>query len=128
MLEFQKKKKIKKVLYSRTVLIFLAIIFIILLRSLYGVYKKESLSMQNLDMDKNELAQISERQKDIANSLEYLKTDQGVESEIRNKFRVVKEGEKVAVIIDDQTSSTPATVAGDTGTTTEHGFWYNIFH
>lgn len=123
MMEFQKKKKIRKFLYSPITLLLLAIIFVIIIRSLWGVYNKEKLSFENLNQEKLELEKLYSREKTLASSLEYLNTDIGIESEIRSKFRAVKDGEKVVVIIDNETSTTK-----ETSTTTKKGFFYNLFH
>lgn len=123
MIEFQKKKRIRRVLYSPIVLLTLAIIFVILFRSSWGIYHKERLSSVNLEKEKIELEKLSLREKNLNSSLAYLKTEQGIENEIRSKFRVVKEGEKVAVIIDDEATTVPAQTA-----TTTYNFWYRIFH
>lgn len=53
-----------------------------------------------------ELNKILERKKELAQSIDYLKTEQGIEAEIRSKFRVVKDGESVAVIVDDDKPTT----------------------
>jgi cell division protein FtsB len=123
MLEFRKKKKIRKILYSPLVLLFLIFIFLILLKGVWGVYKKEKISEENLNREKTELVRLENRQKTLASSIDYLKTEQGLESEIRNKFRAVKENEKVVVIIDDEATGTQKVEA-----TTTKGFWYNLFH
>lgn len=122
MQEFQQKKKIRRILYSPIVLIILAIILIILIKGVWSVYNKERLSSENLEQERTELAKLENREKSLASSFDYLKTDQGIESEIRTKFRAVKEGEKVAVIVDEKTPTSSAT------TTQKHGFWYNLFH
>jgi cell division protein FtsB len=121
MLEFRKKKRIQKIIYSPIVLLILAIVLVLLLRGVVGVYKKERLTQHNLTKDKMELSKIISRQNNLASSLDYLKTEQGIESEIRSKFRVVKDGEKVSIIIDDQKIGEPVST-----TTTENSFWYNI--
>lgn len=122
MQEFQQKKKLRKILYSPITLVILAILLIVLIKGVWSVYNKERLSSNNLEQERNELAKLVDREKSLASSFDYLKTDQGVENEIRTKFRAIKEGEKVAVIIDEKTptSTNPAT--------TTHGFWYNLFH
>jgi cell division protein FtsB len=122
MQEFQQKKKIRKVLYSPITLIILAVILLVLIKGVWSVYTKENVSSYNLEQEKNELAKLIDREKSLAASFEYLKTDQGIESEIRTKFRAVKDGEKISVIIDDRGSTTQAT------TTEKNGFWYNLFH
>ncbi len=123
MLEIRNKKRVKNILYSPIILLIMAIIFVILFRGVLNVYKKERLSYQYLKQDKIELQKILLRQQNLVSSLNYLKTDQGVESEIRSKFRLVKEGEKISVIIDDQ--NTEITTVS---TTTENSFWYKILN
>jgi len=123
MIDFKQKRNIRKIVYSPIVMIFLLIILIILLRGLWSVNKKAILSRENLEKEKIELQKIIEREKDLNSSIEYLKTDMGIESEIRSKFRAVKSGEKLAVIIDDQTATnTPNT------TIEKRGFFYKLFN
>ena len=122
--DFQKKKRIRKILYSPLVIVALAVVLLILVRGVWGVYSKAQLSAQNLERERLELQKLAQRQKSLASSIDYLKTDQGVEDEIRTKFRAVKEGEKVVVIIDNQASITPSQSLA----TSTHGVWYKIFH
>lgn len=123
MLDFQKKKKIRKILYSPFVLITLFIITILISSGVISVYKKAKLSEENLEREKRELERLAIREKTLTSSINYLKTDQGIEDEIRTKFRAVREGEKVVVIIDNQPSTTSVI---NTSTTTS--FWYRLFH
>jgi len=123
MLDFQKKKKIRKILYSPFVLIILFIITLLISSGVVSVYKKAKLSEENLEREKRELERLAVREKTLTSSINYLKTDQGIEDEIRTKFRAVREGEKVVVIIDNQPSTTPVI---NTSTTTS--FWYRLFH
>jgi cell division protein FtsB len=122
MLEFRKKNQIRKVLYSPIIVLILAILFVILFRGAWGVYKKDKLSHYNLDQEKKELDKIMKRQESLETALAYLSTDRGVESEIRSKFRAVKQGEKISVIIDDEKPEATSS------TTTKKSFWYKIFN
>lgn len=124
MLDFQRKKKIRRTLYSPFVLIALAIVMVILSSGVFGVYKKAKLSKQNLEREKKELEKLAIREKTLASSIDYLKTDQGVEDEIRTKFRAVKDGEKVVVIIDNQSTTT----LPENKQASSTSFWYNLFH
>lgn len=108
-------------MYSPLVLGILTIILLVLLSGVWGVYNKAKLSSANLERERNELNKLTIRQQNLANSIDYLKTEQGVENEIRTKFRAVKEGEQVAVIVEDKQASV-------TATTTNKGFWSNLFH
>ncbi len=122
MIEFQQKKKVRKILYSPVVLIILTIILFILVRGSWNVRKKAELSKQNLERDQAGLQKLIERENNLTLSLNFLKTDKGVESEIRSKFRAVKDGEKLAVIVDEQSTSTESVEPIE-----EHGFWYKLF-
>lgn len=124
MLEFRKKKKIRKMMYSPIVLVLLFVMFGISAKGLWGVYTKEKLSRENLEKEQMELARLESREKILASSINYLKTEQGLENEIRTKFRAVKENEKVAVIIDDGVGTKEEVEVS----TTTKGFWYNLFH
>ena len=121
MFDFQKKKKIKRILYSPVILLLLLIVFAFGLKALWGVYQKESLSATNLQRQKDELATLTNRQTNLVQSVNYLKTDEGIEAEIRSKFREVKEGESVAVILDNETASSTAPKA-----TSTPSFWHSI--
>lgn len=121
--DFQKKKRTRKILYSPFTLVFLTGVLILLASGVWGVYKKNELSIENFEKEKMELAKLTARQKNLASSIEYLKTEQGIENEIRTKFRAVKEGEQVAVIIDNEqiASQTPPS-------SPKRSKWSAVFH
>ncbi len=102
MREFEQKKKLRKVLYSRTIIFFLFLIVLFLARATWKVYKKEQITRHNLNQVADEYKRLEERELAIKSSVDYLQTDKGVESEIRSKFRAVKPGEQVAIIINDE--------------------------
>jgi len=113
MLEFNRKKTYKRILLSPLTLLLLFFILLILLKAVWGVYKKERTSVGYLQKEQEKLAVVVSREKELREAVDYLKTDKGLEAEIRSKFRVVREGESVAVIVDDdpvsvmQATSTP---------------------
>ncbi len=122
MFDFQKKKRIRKIIYSPFFLILLGIVFFLIVKGVWNIYKKNTLSLENLKQEQTERDKLVSRQANLAASIDYLKTDQGIESEIRSKFRAVKEGESVTVIID---KSVPTNVQA---TTTEKSFWQRLFN
>jgi cell division protein FtsB len=122
MLDFQRKRNFRKILYSPLVIVLMAVFFVILSSGVWGVYNKSKLSSANLLREQLELAKLEDRQKNLANAIDYLKTEQGLEDEIRTKFRAVKEGERIAVIIDsDKGTTTPAVQ-------TNTSLLYKVFH
>lgn len=122
MFEFQKKKRIRKIIHSPYFLVIFFILFFSVLKGTYGVYMKDKMSFEKLNIEKIENKKLLERKNNLTNSIDYLKTDQGIESEIRSKFRAVKEGESVTVIVDRKNET------NNTATTTEKKSWYSWFH
>lgn len=121
----KKKKSYTKVIYSPFTLFLIFLVFLVLLRALWGVYKKEVISAQYLQKEQEQLTAILSRQRELAQSVDYLKTDKGVESEIRSKFRVVREGESVAVIVDNDATTTSQIQAT---TTQQQGWWSKMWN
>lgn len=102
MREFEQKKKLRKVLYSRTTIFILFLIVLFLAQATWKVYKKEKITRDNLNQVADEYKKLETRERAIKSSVDFLQTDKGVESEIRSKFRAVKPGEQVAIIINDE--------------------------
>ena len=107
MTEFNRKKSYRKYIYSPLTLFVLFLVLLVLLKAVWGVYSKEQLSAQYLDRERVEFEKIKARQDELAKSVEFLKTEQGVEAEIRT----VKEGESVAVILGNEEATTTDLVA-----------------
>lgn len=53
----------------------------------------------------NELSTLDQKEQNLKSELDELATDGGVEQEIREKFRVTKEGEQIVVIVPEKTKS-----------------------
>ncbi|MFA5841983.1 MAG: septum formation initiator family protein [Candidatus Paceibacterota bacterium] len=103
MIEFQDKKKIRKILYSRPVLILGAAILMYLSFAAYSMYQKAAETGGNREMALLEQAALEAKQNQLEEQISRLKTTRGVEEEIRKKFRVVKGGESVIIVVDDKT-------------------------
>ncbi len=133
MFEFNRKKTYKKFIYSPLALLLLFLILLVFIRAVFDVYKKERVSDQYLKKEQEQLASMTSRQKELSQSVDYLKTDKGVEVELRSKFRVVREGESVAVIVDNDASSsrispikTAPIVTSIVATTTQKNLWQRL--
>ena len=120
MLEFQEKRKIKRFFYSKVTLIFLIILIFLLLKMVWSVYEKQALTKDNLAKTAASFEGLQAREKMLSSSIDKLKTDSGIEQEIREKYGLVKPGEEVIVIVDgeDSTSSEPVS--------SEISFWQKV--
>lgn len=101
MLEFQEKKKLRSILYSKVTLVALSVIFFFIVKATFGVYYKEKASRENLNIVNERLLELEKREKRLALEVDRLNTDKGAEKEIRKKFMIGKEGENVIVIVDE---------------------------
>jgi len=98
--EFQKKRKIRAWIYSKTTIIILIIIVFFLMRATWKVYGARVESRKDFDRAMEELTSLDDREKVLVLDIERLKTEKGTEEEIRKKFSVAKEGESVVFVVD----------------------------
>lgn len=89
-------------MYSYPVLIFLLVILFFIIKGSFGVYQKYSFSKNELKKSESELIVLEEKKSNLSEQVAHLDTETGIEKEIRSKFDVAKEGEKLIVIVDDE--------------------------
>jgi cell division protein FtsB len=90
-----------KVSSSPVVMVIVIILLAVIIRANFRIYGKVYVSNQRLQQSENEIARLQERKLELTSKVDKLSTGEGVESEIRSKYMAVKEGESIAVIIDD---------------------------
>ncbi len=101
MKEFQEHSgKMKRKKRSKLVLLFMFVILIFLARGSMSTYFKERESRVEVSRVMKEKQELEKRYAVMSEQSEALKSDIGIESEIRSKFDVVKEGEGVIVIVE----------------------------
>jgi len=120
MLNFKEKRTVKRFLYSKITIVLLAIILVFLINSAWGVSKKARIAYENKERVSGDLLELQEREMALLASIEKLKTDRGIESEIREKFGVVKKGEEVVVIVDSKKEKAEDDVQS---AMSPHGLW-----
>ena len=121
MTEFQAKPKSYRGLIMRLIIIFLLIVIFILVRAVWNVYQKNTLSEESLNHTKEELKDLELQKSDLENQVSWLSLPRGREEEIRKNFSVAKEGEKVFIVVDGDKSAT-TTISDDDN----KGWWQAI--
>jgi len=101
MLPFQERKKVRKVLYSKTMIVVLFIIAVLIARGTWEVYSKAQIARAKRDESSKELKDIQDRNATLEASLAHLKSSSGLEDEIRQKFNVARPDEEVVMVIDE---------------------------
>ena len=115
-MRYGKRSIWKRIISSPFTLAAVVVLFIVLARSTWNMYQKAHLSDTRLEQANSELAKLAQRQDELSQKVVYLSTEQGIEAEIRTKYHAVKEGESVAVIVDDQRQTQTAAVVQATST------------
>ncbi|MFA7191693.1 MAG: septum formation initiator family protein [Candidatus Paceibacterota bacterium] len=120
-----KKKKMNTFWHSPLSLIVLFLIFVIFAYNMVGLFIKERETAKTKALVLDKMNSLQEREKSLSESIEQLKTEKGSEVLIRDKYQVVRPGEKMLVIVDKAELETE-----ETENTKEHGFlnWFkNLF-
>ena len=102
MFDFHEKRKIWKILYSKTVLILLILLAIFLSNSVYNRFVVTQETKVKLEERKASLESLEERADILDEKVRHLENERGIEEELRNRFDVAKEGEQVIIILDDK--------------------------
>ena len=119
MREFSQKRKVRRLMYSPISLIFLFIILFLVVKGSFGVYQKYSLSKNELQNSQADLQVLEDKKENLETKIDRLQTETGIEKEIRSKFDVAREGEKLIVIVEDKVEEEIVIE--------EKGFFGNIF-
>jgi cell division protein FtsB len=100
MKEFQDKHIVKRRIYSKTSIVILSIVLLFTAKGVVSVYQKEKLSRTEVERVQKQKDDLQKRYDLLSSNSDELKTNEGIEAEIRTKFDVVKEGESVIVVVD----------------------------
>jgi len=120
MLEFQEKRKLRRFMYSKVTLFFLIILIIFLLNSVWKVYQKQAMTRENLAKTASALESLQTREEMLSSEIERLQTKEGTEEEIRAKYGLVKPGEEVIIIVDDNKNKSVTSISTSTS------FWQKV--
>lgn len=101
MLDFHEKRKIKRLIYSKPTLIIFGLLVIWLSFNVFSMYKKERDTRLKRIEQREVLDELEGREESLREEIERLSTERGIEEEVRSKFEVGREGEKVFIIVDN---------------------------
>ncbi|MEI7810165.1 MAG: septum formation initiator family protein [bacterium] len=102
MKKFQEKKKFRDILQSKPVLILFGIILIAFSWNVWGLFTRMQETAKNTKIERDKITELQQRKEKLSEDIANLKTEKGMEENIRDKFGFAKEGEGVVVIVDDK--------------------------
>ena len=98
-LDFKERTRIRRALYAKpTILTILALTFISL-SGAWNMYQKSRVAKANDEKATAELVALQVREAGLRSDIDRLSTTRGQEEEIRDRFMVAKDGEKVIIIL-----------------------------
>jgi len=125
MREFSQKRKIRRMFFSKSVLLILIIICAFSIRAVFNMYEKNSLAEQALSVKMQEIESLRSKETTLNSKIDSLDTVRGLEEEVRGKFSVAKKGERAFIIMNSSSSTSENTSSAES-----QGFWgglLNIF-
>lgn len=105
--------------HSPFILFILFCILVVFSYSTIGLIEKERETEKKKELKLAEIETLRAREESINKDIEKLKTEEGVEETIREKYQVVKEGEKMVVIVDQDKK----TIDQNVEVLSDHSFW-----
>ena len=105
MFDFHEKRKLRRLIYSKVTIGVVLILCLLLAVSAFKRFEKEREIAAKRAEAEAELATLVEQAKNLEADIARLRNDRGLETEIRDRFDVVKPGEQAVIIIDDLPNS-----------------------
>ncbi len=104
MAEYQKKST--NSLWHSPLMLFVLFLFIILfIYNMIGIIGKVRDTNKKTAIVHTQIESLTKREAALSNDISRLKTDAGVEAALRDKYQLVKSGEKMVVIVDQEASA-----------------------
>jgi cell division protein FtsB len=107
MAQFQRKST-SSLWHSPLMLCTLFAIVLIFMYNMVGIIEKARDTHKKTAMVRAEIEELGAREEALAGDIAKLKTDEGTEVVLRDKYQLVKSGEKMVVIVDQQASASAA--------------------
>ena len=102
MKNFQKKSRLKVFFESPAVLLLLFILILFFIWNMIGFIGKMRDTVNNRKIAENKIIELEKNKANLSKEIDKLKTDEGVEESIRDKFGLARDGEQMIVIVDDK--------------------------
>lgn len=102
--------------------LFALVVFVFLVgRGAWNTHQKAQIARSERNIAERSLAELELRASELQASLTRLKSDRGIEEEVRQKYTVARQGEEVVIVVDGSVKK------GENGiTVAEKGFWKSI--
>ena len=115
MRSFQKHGKLQYLMQTKTFLVFFGLVILFFIYSMFGFLGKMQETKRNRQNIEDKIVELEKSKQKFNADISNLKTDKGIEENIRDKFGLVKEGENMILIIEDKNKIEPEKTANSQG-------------
>ena len=105
MRNFQRKRGWRNILQAKPVLVFLGIGVLFFAWNIIGFVGKMEITKENKKMAEDKVAELEREKEKLSSDIAKLKTAEGMEESIREKFGLAKEGENLIIVVEDEKNS-----------------------
>ncbi len=106
MLDFHEKRKLRALLYSKPAAAVLFVIALLLSLSVYERFTREREMAARRHELEGKLEELQAQATALEAEVGRLKSDRGIEEELRDRYEVARSGEQVVVIVGEQQGTT----------------------
>ncbi|MBP6884252.1 MAG: hypothetical protein KBC17_00325 [Candidatus Pacebacteria bacterium] len=99
---YKKTNFFHKVIFSRGFALFVIVLVVLVGFGLVSMAQKSMQASKNRKIAEDQALSLTQRQIELTKKIDALNTMEGQETALREQFPVVKEGERVVVITDDE--------------------------
>lgn len=117
--ELENRQKLRRIIYSWPSLVLIAFVTVFLAKGAVGILSIERESARKVRVLEGQNQALALRETELVDEIARLETDEGKVEAIKEKFSAVREGEYVAIIVDERQKAT--------STDKEKEPWYKEF-
>ena len=115
-MKYGNRSSSKRFLASPILAVILVIVLVFSSKAAWNMHSSARMSDEKLSRAQSDLLALQKRRNELATSVLYLSTDEGMEAQLRSKFKAVKPGESVVVILNDSSQASTSQTASITNT------------
>ncbi len=104
--ELERRQKMKRAVYSWPSLVILALVTCLLVKGAAGILGIERDNAHKVEALETQSEALVAREKSLTEKIDRLQTDEGKIETIKEKFSATRDGEYVAIIVDERKKAT----------------------
>jgi cell division protein FtsB len=117
----RRRYRVRRFFGSKVAFVLLLVLFIIFTQAAVGMYAKAREAKEKRDLARSELERLEARETSLQTEISRLSSERGIEGELRDRFFIAKEGEKVAVV-----NTNPIPAGKQPKEEVKPGFWKRL--